>query len=562
MKRFLATGVAITAAILLSGGTANAAVSCSYDGTHAVGVLMTGIDDSAFIRVGFGGAIQVNNVACGTATVDNTNEIVVTGSSGAQGFTIDESGGHFVHSSGPGELELKFSVKLSTGTDSVIVFGGAGDDVVRIGSGGINLDGDSDVDVTFGSVDNVSIADFFGGTNTFTANGGSGTGNAWLNPTSITGGSGNDTITGGDGGDSLNGLGGNDTINGRTGTDFIHGGDENDVIDGGEDSDSIVPDSGNDTVDGGPGADSFFASDFPDGNDSISGGDDNDSASYSIRGSAGVVVSINGVANDGRAGIETDNVMLDVESLTGSQGPDTLTGSAASNFLDGGSGSDTLNGGAGQDTLFGGFADAGVDTLNGDAGNDNLSGGSGADQLNGDDGDDTLDGGPHNDTEKGGRGQDQFVQTGSAINGADVMQGGDGQDNASYFARTGNLTITLDNNANDGLAGENDNVKADIERAFGGTGNDSITGSALANQLSGSGGNDTIKGLEGPDFLAGGDGDDTITGGEGGDSLVGDAGADNFHAQDNGTDSIFGGNDLDTDTVLDSDPSDTLFAIP
>src|SRR5262249_35543232 len=149
-------------------------------------------NDFASIVV-FAGGIQVGFAACGAATVDNTNEIVVTGAAGAQTFNINETGGYFVHSSGAGEREIKFTVKLSTGTDTVTVTGGSGDDTVRFGANGINLDGDSDIDVTFGSIERIAVGDAAGGTNTFTANGGSGTGAAWLTPTNFSGGPGNDT---------------------------------------------------------------------------------------------------------------------------------------------------------------------------------------------------------------------------------------------------------------------------------------------------------------------------------------------------------------------------------
>src|SRR3954447_4939149 len=47
--------------------------------------------------------------------------------------------------------------------------------------------------------------------------------------------------------------------------------------------------------------------------------------------------------------------------------------------------------------------------------------------------------------------------------GADVLSGGAGIDLADYSARTGDLTITLDDHAGDGEAGEGDNVRSDVE---------------------------------------------------------------------------------------------------
>ena len=60
----------------------------------------------------------------------------------------------------------------------------------------------------------------------------------------------------------------------------------------------------------------------------------------------------------------------------------------------------------------------------------------------------------------------------------------------------------------------------------GGSGNDSLTGGRLDDELAGEDGNDTIAGGVGPDKLTGGNGNDTITGQGGDDDLTGDAGAD------------------------------------
>src|SRR5262245_62058935 len=56
-----------------------------------------------------------------------------------------------------------------------------------------------------------------------------------------------------------------------------------------------------------------------------------------------------------------------------------------------------------------------------------------------------------------------------------------------------------------------------IENAIGGSGNDTITGNAVANVLTGNGGSDTLYGLVGDDTLNGGTGNDTMVGGNGND---------------------------------------------
>jgi Ca2+-binding RTX toxin-like protein len=86
-------------------------------------------------------------------------------------------------------------------------------------------------------------------------------------------------------------------------------------------------------------------------------------------------------------------------------------------------------------------------------------------------------------------------------------------------AVSNNGTTALGSDANDGLAGELDDVRADVENITGSTANDVLTGSLLANVINGGGGNDNIAGgIAGTctgngadtDSLNGGDGDDTF----------------------------------------------------
>jgi Ca2+-binding RTX toxin-like protein len=202
-------------------------------------------------------------------------------------------------------------------------------------------------------------------------------------------------------------------------------------------------------------------------------------------------------------------------------------------FIQGGAGHDILSGGAGHDTIEGGD---GADVLRGNGGNDNLRGGAGNDRL---------DGGA----------------------GADVFDGGLDTDTADYSLRIDNLTIDLDNVADDGAAGEADNVKGTVENVWGGRGDDVIIGSAFANELKGNYGNDRLYGGSGRDNLYGGNGDDRIfgeigddrcfggsgkdfiNGGSGRDYLFGETGADTFYARDNEWDRVDGGPDNDLATV-------------
>ena len=72
----------------------------------------------------------------------------------------------------------------------------------------------------------------------------------------------------------------------------------------------------------------------------------------------------------------------------------------------------------------------------------------------------------------------------------------------------------------------NGDLRALIENAIGGAGDDAIRGNQANNALQGRNGNDTLRGLDGDDTLDGGVGDDTLIGGVGNDTLIGGTGID------------------------------------
>lgn len=105
---------------------------------------------------------------------------------------------------------------------------------------------------------------------------------------------------------------------------------------------------GNDQLIGGPGNDTL---DGCTGSDVLSGRGGRDTATYTPRTSSQpVVVSIDGLANDGQAS-EADNVKTDTGNLIGGAGNDTLTGSTGPNRIDGGLGADSINGLGGADAV-------------------------------------------------------------------------------------------------------------------------------------------------------------------------------------------------------------------
>lgn len=170
-----------------------------------------------------------------------------------------------------------------------------------------------------------------------------------------------------------------------------------------------------------------------------------------------------------------------VSDITGTSAANALMGTAIGEKISGLAGNDTLNGASGNDTLIGGD------------GNDLLTGGAGNDRLD------------------GGTGSDTVVYAGTAA--ALVNLGFVGAQNS----------------------GQGTDTFIGIENAQTGSGNDRVTGSALANRLStgagndtllGGAGNDTLNSNLGTDSLYGGDGNDVLAAGLGNDRIDGGAGSD------------------------------------
>ena len=114
---------------------------------------------------------------------------------------------------------------------------------------------------------------------------------------------------------------------------------------------------------------------------------------------------------------------------------------------------------------------------------------------------DIMHGNAGNDQVAGGGGNDVFVSF--DVDGADDYHGGPGTDMMNYSGRTRTVLVDLDNVADDGELGENDNVRSNVENVLGGSGDDSI------------------KSLGAHSFLFGGAGDDHLVGGFGRDTLIG-----------------------------------------
>jgi hypothetical protein len=245
------------------------------------------------------------------------------------------------------------TMTISGGDGSDDIRDGAGDDAIYAGTGNDLVSAKAGNDRIFGEADN----DRYSGLFCSRVN----VGPITCDPaTDSTANSGGDTFVGGDGTDtadykdvaieqSLSADGG--ANDGKPGegdnidADIILGGPKNDAISGNASANLLDGGAGNDALDGGGGP------------DTLRGGEGSDAADYSRR-SAGVTVTLDGVANDGESS-EGDNAS-DIESVIGGGGPDTISGSAAANSLTGGGGEDFVDGLTGVDELLAGD---GIDLL-------------------------------------------------------------------------------------------------------------------------------------------------------------------------------------------------------
>lgn len=366
----------------------------------------------------------------------------------------------------------------------------------------------------------------------------------------ITGGDGDDQIRAqGVGAVGLDGGPGNDTLVGGPGADALQGGDGDDrIIGGGGCLDLLAGGAGNDTIVVGGGSGAYGG----DGDDTFVPGPMDCAAGNDIHGEAGIdtfdasprpaLTFIGGTSGaigwsaDAPAGVTLDNIAND--------GP---VGSPASNVR---SDVENVTGGPESDVLIGSDA---ANVLDGGAGNDRLDGGAGPDSL----------------------------------------IGGAGKDLADYSSRTAAVNVSLDGVANDGAAGEQDNVATDVEDLKGGSGNDTLTGDAADNTLDGGRGADTMTGGAGLDVvdystrtadvtadlsgspgndgeagegdtigsdvegLVGGGGNDTLTGNAADGVLFGGDGSDRLFDR-GGKDLISGGNGADFVFALDGAVDDVI----
>lgn len=137
-------------------------------------------------------------------------------------------------------------------------------------------------------------------------------------------------------------------------------------------------------------------------------------------------------------------------------------------------------------------------------------------------GPDRIESSPGADLVRTGDGSDRF-EGGSLPDGPDDVLLGSGSDAIDYSARTDAVHYDPNGLADDGGAGEGDNLGL-VATVETGAGADTLAGPAAPSEhsahLIGGPGDDTIRGGPGDDELFGGSGDDRLFGGEGDDQLM------------------------------------------
>lgn len=270
--------------------------------------------------------------------------------------------------------------------------------------------------------------------------------------------------------------------------------------------------------------------------------------------SVGVSINLTGGRNGGNPGVGGDaqgDIFINIYRAIGSAFDDHLTGSGYSDHLQGGGGNDIiagrgagldydyLDGGAGTDTADFGYSTVGVtaelvqgqtsvhtfltsfESLAGSGYEDDFTGNDQANGLWGFGGDDSLAGAGSGDMLRGGAGNDTL----EGGTGNDHLDGGDGVDTAIYLRSS--LGVTVDLGTGTGRIGDaQGDVLTGIENLVGSVRGDTLTGSAVANMLSGEDSNDRLTGAGGADVLNGGLGGDFFTYRVVGDSTVAVAGRD------------------------------------
>lgn len=363
------------------------------------------------------------------------------------------------------------------------------------------------------------------------------------------GGGGADTITGSDGYDYIGGGSGSDVIYGLDGGDTLLGAGGHDLIYGGDGADTIETGNGNDTVFGGNHSDLIT---ITSGSATIDGGNGNDTINFNLD----VTELLNNVRTyEISGGGDLDlldfqafqaAITLEVDKGVGSIATDGSSDATSDpsdeifefdqiEFIAGSNHNDYLNALGGDDTGM-------ITNVAGFGGDDLIIAGTQTRWIYGDNGDDTLDG------------AGLLESSSVALQGFIDLEGGTGSDSivgsALWDVIVGGLG--LGNSSSDPSAPDNDTI-------YGGAGADRIYGDHVSvstitffEYLSSPNPFDPNEDPHYENSLGGGD--DVIYGGDGADRIFGDAGNDYIV----GGPETWSGVEPDTDLLLGGRGDDTL----
>ncbi len=302
--------------------------------------------------------------------------------------------------------------------DTINGGGTTGDDLILATVGAETIDGDTGNDtVSYENATGYSKVNLFDNSQ----NNGFAAGDILINIENLSGSDYVDQLKGDDGKNELYGAGGNDQLFGSA---------EDDTLIGGLGDDALYGQNGNDDLIDGQGADTF------------DGGNGVDRISY-INASIGVNLDLTNTSI--ASGAAADDVIINVEYMTGSSFDDVLKGDGFDNDIDGGEGNDQLFGRGGNDTIEG---NGGNDTLYGGSGNDVIAGKNGNNVLYGESGSDVFrfDNRFHNQTSKNEH--DEIADFEDGIDLIDLSAFITGIDTDGGLSEAGEIRISYDSGTN------------------------------------------------------------------------------------------------------------------